>query len=89
MELTSEEIALVEAHRASNRKPDWQPKLAADYTPEEKCAAFDKLHQMALDEYKELLEKGWANEDWRAYKDEAVTKLLGEGVWDAWRQLIG
>lgn len=82
MELTNEEKTLVENHRAE-KKPKWKPRPASEYTAEEKAAAFDKFHKLAMEQWETRQKDSFGVKDMEHWCYEQVMELLGEGVWKA------
>src|SRR5687768_14801644 len=75
-QLTDEELSAELERRKAPPKAEYEPRRASDYTPQEKCAAFNKLHAMALEHWGETKKDGWADEDFNGHAGEAVLELL-------------
>jgi len=89
LELTDEEREHIKARRAEKKQKAWNPKLASDYTPEEKAVAFDKIHKLALEHFEGKKKDGWGLKDVEHWFYEAGMELLGEGVWDVLNSFEG
>ncbi len=81
MELSDEEMQLVLQHRES-KKPKWYPKI--DHNMDEKIQAFNQLHEMALNHYRETLIDGSIETEIKQWAFEAVMELLGKDVWKSY-----
>lgn len=79
MQLTDEEKALVEKHRAEQKRVAFTPKT---YSHHEKGKAFDALYNMALEELEVIRKEGQHSKDIEHWMYEQVMGLLGEGVWE-------
>lgn len=97
-ELTPEEAELIEKRR---REMEFKATLIPvrpleEITSQEKSEAFDYLYKMALDHYREGLEKGFLDDDFDGYAEEAVLELLCTGMrdsalaefWRAWNAVF-
>lgn len=68
---------------------EWQPSVAADVPTAEKVAAYDDLHDRALEIFNAA--KGGTlreDDDREAWLFEAVMELLGEDVWEAYNKYL-
>jgi hypothetical protein len=89
IEVSDEELQLILKFRAEKELTKaWKPVSANEYTPQEKEAAFNQLHKMALDHYNYLVKNGYTRNDGDHYIFEAVMELLGKGIWCAVRNAI-
>lgn len=67
---------------------NWKPKIADDFTTEEKCKAFDKLYKMVAEHYR-CVENNERNKDYTQYTWEAVMELcLGKDVFKHYNELM-
>ena len=69
-------------------KCEFQPKLLAAYTTEEKIKFFDQVYATALEDYYHVQKfarptKGTAHYCW-----ERTMELLGPGIWDIYKKLV-
>lgn len=68
----------------------YQPRLVTDFTVEEKCAAFDKLHAMAMEEWEHICKERKGSKDIDNWMFEAVMTLLASGnkadFWNAYNK---
>ena len=79
MDLTPEEVALIKKHRAEQaERSKFKPRLADEYTVEEKVEAFDGLHSMALFVYNQFIENGYAGDENKNYIYEAAMEWLSQ-----------
>lgn len=91
IDLTPEEIEAVKTLRKNKEEANalsWQPKLASDYSSEEKCLQFDKLHKMALEHFKAVKDNHHKEDDTSNWFFEALMNLLGKDVWKAYNKFL-
>jgi hypothetical protein len=86
LRLTKEERELVLEHRREAEelaKAEWEPRTCESYSAEEKLAWFQKMHEMAQEEYITRYhdEHGMGVKDMSHWMFEAVMDLLGDDVW--------
>jgi len=91
MDLTPEEKKLVAAHRKQQSINEYAVRTADEYTTEEKCEQFDRLHQYAMNDYDAHKERT-LREDTDHYMWEEVIGLLAHDqqhtkFWEHWRDI--
>lgn len=90
MKLTPTEVELIRKHRQEaelEKVREWKPTPANEISVDEKCAAFDRLHEQAMEHFNSISEQGYADDDSGHYMYEEVMKLLGKDVFKAMNKL--
>lgn len=66
----------------------FHPKKASDYSAEEKVQKFDEFHRYALDIFDFTLSNRYEMKDAPQYAYEMFLDLLGEGVWNEFKEAL-
>jgi len=80
--LNEEEYNLIKKMRKDKAENEWKPRTLSEISVSERLEQFNKLYQMALDEYKYVLENGCQSKDIDNYMFEAVMQLLDKDIWE-------
>jgi len=84
--------ALKQELERRSRRPSYQVRTADLYTVEEKVAAFDDLHAMALACWEYIQKERHHDKDFGSYAEEAILELLNAGdknaFWDAYNAIV-
>jgi hypothetical protein len=82
MELSDAEQALILKLRAAQKGHGFTPRELSSIPDADKVAAFDRLFNMAMENYRHLEEHGCEEKDIEHWMYEEVMKLLGDQVFD-------